>query len=205
MNIAVIGTGNVGSALAKKWAKAGHRIFLGVKDIDNFKGKALLELAHVSVHSVAEAVEKAEVILIAAVPQATSEIVKAMGDVTDKVIIDAMNSVRLKPDGHNNTYEALRALAPLAEVVKCFNCTGFENMEDPLYPGNMRIDMFAAGDSKIAKELASQLARDAGFENCYDFGGADKVALLEQFALVWINLAIMQGMGRGIAFKLLKR
>lgn len=32
MKIAIIGTGNVGGALATKWANAGHHIFLGVKD-----------------------------------------------------------------------------------------------------------------------------------------------------------------------------
>jgi 8-hydroxy-5-deazaflavin:NADPH oxidoreductase len=56
-----------------------------------------------------------------------------------------------------------------------------------------------------AKTIATQLALDAGFATCIDFGGDDKVALLEQFALCWINLAMMQGMGRNIAFKLLKR
>ena len=43
MNIAIIGTGNVGGALATKWAKKGHKIYLGVQDINNFKGKELLK------------------------------------------------------------------------------------------------------------------------------------------------------------------
>jgi 8-hydroxy-5-deazaflavin:NADPH oxidoreductase len=43
MNIAIIGTGNVGGALAAKWARSGHRIYLGDKDLDNFKGKDLLQ------------------------------------------------------------------------------------------------------------------------------------------------------------------
>ncbi|MEL6987755.1 MAG: hypothetical protein AAGK97_07965 [Bacteroidota bacterium] len=67
----------------------------------------------------------------------------------------------------------------------------------------MQLDMFMAGDNRIAKETAKMLAIDAGFENCYDFGGSDKVALLEKFALSWINLAIFQGMGRNIGFKIL--
>jgi len=52
---------------------------------------------------------------------------------------------------------------------------------------------------------AEQLANDIGFGKCYDFGGDDKVELLEKFALSWINIAIMQGHGRNLAFKLLKR
>jgi len=91
-----------------------------------------------------------------------------------------------------------------ADVVKCFNSTGFENMKEPEID-EVKLDMFMAGSSEKAKAVASQLSADAGFENCYDFGGADRVVLLEQFALAWINLAIFQGMGRNIGFKLVKR
>ena len=62
-----------------------------------------------------------------------------------------------------------------------------------------------AGDDPRAKKVAKGLALDAGFSQCYDFGDGSKVELLEQFAVAWINLAIMQGMGRDIAFKVLKR
>ena len=65
MQIAIIGTGNVGGALATKWAHAGHEINLGVKDVHNFKGKELLNNPNTRVYPVAEAVAKSEVILIA--------------------------------------------------------------------------------------------------------------------------------------------
>ena len=205
MNIAIIGTGNIGTALGTSWAKAGHNINLGVRDPENFKGKEMLQLGNVKAMSIADAVKASDVILIAAVPPATAEIVKSMGDVTGKVIIDAMNSVRVKPEGYNNTFEALTDLAKGAEIVKCFNSTGFENIANPVYPNDVHIDMYAAGDSVRAKEIAVKLAKDAGFGECYNFGGNDKVALLESFAMAWINLAIMQGQGRGIAFKIIKR
>ena len=205
MNIAIIGTGNIGTALGKAWAKAGHNISLGVRDLDNFKGKEMLGLDNVTVHSIGDAVKLSEVILFAAIPPATADIVSAMGNVNGKIIIDTMNSVRTKPEGYNNTFEALIDLTKGAEVVKCFNSTGFENMANPVYPGDVHLDMFMAGDSKEAKETVRRLAKDVGFADCYDFGGNDKVALLEQFALAWINLAMMQGQGRNIAFKLIKR
>lgn len=205
MNIAIIGTGNIGSALGKAWSKAGHKISLGVRDVENFKGKEMLDLPNISAHTISDAVRLSEVILVAVPTTAAIDIAKIMGDVSGKVIIDAINSVRVKPEGYNNSFEAFTDLAKGAEIVKCFNCTGFENMANPVYPNNVHIDMFAAGDSKRGKEIAVQLAKDAGFAECYDFGENDKVALLEQFALVWINLAIMQGQGRNIAFKLIKR
>jgi hypothetical protein len=65
--------------------------------------------------------------------------------------------------------------------------------------------MFMAGDSEKAKSVAVQLSMDLGFGSCIDFGKADKVELLEKLALSWINLAIMQGHGRNMAFKIVKR
>jgi predicted dinucleotide-binding enzyme len=204
MKIAIIGTGNVGGALAEGWAKKGHRIFLGVRDTNSFKGAHLLTYANVTAHSIREAAAEAKVILIAAAPQFTQSIVEAMENVNGKIIIDAMNSIRTKPEGYANSFEALKALAKGAEVVKCFNTTGFENMKNPVYGGE-GVDMFVAGDSQRGKEVAAQLAKDLGFGQCWDFGGDDKAALLEQLALCWINLAIMQGHGRNMALKIVKR
>ncbi|OJJ15193.1 NADPH-dependent F420 reductase [marine bacterium AO1-C] len=203
MKIAIIGTGNVGGALATQWAKAGHEIFLGVKDTAQFKGKDLLNNPNTSVHPITDAVKAAEVILVATPPQIAPDLVQIFGDVTHKTIIDATNAVRTKPEGYATAFHVFEALTNAA-VVKSFNTTGFENMQNPDY-GSVKLDMFMAGDSESAKKIAHQLAQDAGFESCYDFGKSDKVELLEQFALSWINLAIMQGMGRDIGFKLVKR
>jgi predicted dinucleotide-binding enzyme len=203
MNIAIIGTGNVGGALATSWAKAGHRIFLGVKDLSQFKGKDLLLNPNTESCNIREAVSKSDVVLIATPPTAIFEIIESMGEVKGKTIIDATNAVRQGPEPYKTVYHCL-ADKTEAELVKCFNSTGFENMANPVYQGQ-GIDMFMAGDSEKAKQVASQLALDAGFSTCWDFGKGDKVELLEKFALSWINLAIMQGQGRNMAFKVLKR
>jgi len=108
------------------------------------------------------------------------------------------------PKDFNNVTDCILANTITKDVVKCFNTTGFNNMQNPNY-GNLNIDLFMAGDSLKGKEVAKQLALDAGFENCYDIGGNDKFTLMEQFAFFWINLAMFQGQGREIAFKLLKR
>ena len=203
MNIAIIGTGNVGGALATKWSKSGHSIYLGVKDSNNFKGKELLGNKNTIVFSIKESVAKSDVILIATPPTAIFEIIDMMGDVSNKIIIDATNSVAKIPVPYKTVYHCL-ADKTKAEVVKCFNSTGFENILNPIYH-NEPIDMFMAGDSAKAKEIATELAIDAGFGACIDFGKSDKVELLEKFAFSWINLAIMQGQGRNMAFKIIKR
>ncbi len=204
MDICIIGTGQVGGALAQSWAAAGHRIRLGVRDVINSKGVGLVaSSALITVHPIAEAVAASTVILIAATPQATHQIAESLGDVRGKIIIDAMNSVRVKPDGYPTSTHALLHLTATPDVVKCFNTTGAENLRNPVYAGQ-GVDMFVAGDSVRGKEVARQLALDAGFGACHDFGGADRFELLESLALCWINLA-RQGQRRDLAFRLVHR
>ncbi|MBK7084479.1 MAG: hypothetical protein IPH53_07340 [Flavobacteriales bacterium] len=106
------------------------------------------------------------------------------------------------PPGTSLGFDALRNAG--ADAVKVFNCTGWENLADPRY-GNELADMFMAGGSQEAKANVRELVKAIGFSDAIDMGGDDKVHLLEAFALVWIDLAIMQKMGRGIAFKLMRR
>jgi predicted dinucleotide-binding enzyme len=88
-------------------------------------------------------------------------------------------------------------------VVKIFNTTGFENMERPSY-GGTAITMFFAADDADAKAVAAQLAREIGFEPV-DAGPLVNARYLEPMAFLWIYLAIKQGNGTGIAYKLLRR
>jgi 8-hydroxy-5-deazaflavin:NADPH oxidoreductase len=205
MHIAIIGTGNVGGALATQWAQKGHHIILGVKDAEHFKGRHLLQNPHTRLDTIEGAVQAAEVILLATPAPAAAEVASALGDTSGKIIIDAMNIVMGRgPAGFTTTSEAILANTRTRDVVKCFNTTGFNNMENPFY-GEQSLDLFVAGDSSRGKAAAIQLAKDAGFAECYDIGGNDKFALMEQFAWFWINLAMFQGQGRDIGFKLLKR
>lgn len=205
MNIAIIGSGNVGSALAQALIRAGHTVLIGSKLPLSDKSKKLATLiGEDRFASVENAVSQSEVVILTTPPEAVTQIIPALGDVANKVIIDATNSIRSRPDPYPTAFHAIKALTGGARVAKCFNTTGFENMLHPVYQGE-GIDMFVAGSDATAKEISRQLAKDIGFAACYDFGGDDKVELLEKFALGWINLAIMQGHGRDIAFKLLKR
>ncbi len=205
MNIAIIGTGNIGGTLAKRFADNEHAVFLGVRNTQEFKGKELLAYSkNIIAHTITEAVSKAEVIVIAVPAQFAHEAAKSLGDVSGKVIIDTMNGVFMRPEGFTNTSDAILANCNSSDVVKCFNSTGFENILNPIY-NDVGIDMFTAGSSEKATTTATQLAKEIGFENVYHFGGNDKFALLEQMALCWINLAIIQKQGRGMAFKIIKR
>jgi len=64
--------------------------------------------------------------------------------------------------------------------------------------------MLYCGDDTKAKQVAAQLAAELGFEP-YDIGPLTEARLLEPFALVWIHLAVLQKMGTGFAFRLMRR
>ncbi|MDX1959636.1 MAG: NAD(P)-binding domain-containing protein [Leptospiraceae bacterium] len=206
MKIAIIGAGNVGGALAKNWKAKGHNVCLGVRNPESSKLKIVLDsFPEMEVRTIEEAILQSEVIVLATPSKAAKEIAESIKDlVKDKIIIDTMNSVGSAPEGFKNTFELIHSITKSNSIVKCFNSTGAENMGNPKYPDSS-IDMFMAGSNESAKAIVRTLALDAGFAECYDFGGNEQVQILENFALVWINLAMKQGMGRNFGFKILKR
>jgi predicted dinucleotide-binding enzyme len=87
--------------------------------------------------------------------------------------------------------------------VKIFNTTGFENLAEPDFDG-MPATMFYATDDDDAAAIAHDLAAACGFEPI--LAGPLAVALdLEWLTRFWGKLAFGQKLGRGIAFKLLRR
>lgn len=206
MKIAIIGSGNVGGALAQSLVKAGHTVLAGVRFPLSDKSRKLMEkIGEDRFTTVLSAVHQCDVVVITIPPDSVKHFLKETENLplVNKVFIDATNSITKKPEGYATVYHQLRAFG-IKDVAKCFNTTGFENMLDPVYPSGAA-DMFCAGHSEKAKDISKQLSKDIGFGNCYDFGGDDKVELLEQLALCWINLAIFQRQGRNLAFRVMRR
>mgnify|MGYP001420769478 CR=1 FL=1 len=201
MTITIIGAGNIGGTLAEKWKAAGHTLVIGARKPDDPETVAWAATLNARVLPINDAVRAGEAVLIATPGKAVAELAAGLGDaLKGKLVMDATNMAG--PPGTALGFEALRNAG--ADAVKVFNCTGWENLADPRY-GDQLADMFMAGGSPAAKERVRHLVKDIGFPEAIDLGGDDKVHILESFALVWIDLAIMQKMGRGIAFQLLRR
>jgi predicted dinucleotide-binding enzyme len=205
MQIAVIGAGNVGSALARGWSRTGHRIVLGVRDAADPKVAALLRAIGVAAKLPAEAAAMAEVVVLALPWGAAEGAVKALGDLNSKIVVDCMNPLavrdgRLGLDRGFNTpgAEAVASWIPGARVVKTLNQVGAEMMEDNAGLPDRPV-MFMAGDDSAAKTTVSKLLVDLGFE-ALDAGDLPKARLLEPYGMVWINQALIQGKGRNWAF-----
>ena len=225
MHIAILGSGNVGGTLGRRWATLGHDVAFGVRDPQ--RGAAAVKGGsgdnslpdHARVTTPAQALRddtgwRADVLLLAtpwpAVPAALAEL--GPGALDGIVLLDATNplgaGLRLEtgPGGASGA-EQVQALAPGARVVKVFNTTGFDNMRDPAYNGVASV-MFYAGDDSAAKQVAHQLASALGFD-AVDAGPLQRARELEHLAVLWISLAMGVGgtpsLGRSIAFQLMRR
>jgi predicted dinucleotide-binding enzyme len=210
MHIAIIGTGSVGSALARGWVKQGHSVILGGRDPGSTKLRPLLsELgASAGATSVAEAVRHGEAVALATPWDATLEIVRGAGELGGKVVIDTTNPLApglggLTVGPTSSAAEEIARAAPGARVVKCFNTTGANNYLAPRYAEGAAT-MFYCGDDAQAKATVKRLGEDLGFD-MVDAGPLAQARLLEPLALLWITLAYPGGMGREIAFRLMRR
>jgi 8-hydroxy-5-deazaflavin:NADPH oxidoreductase len=211
MKIAIIGSGNVGSALGKRWAANGHQIIFGSRNPQSEKNQALVKSIGANAHvgPIHLATVNADVVVLATPwGDATEEAIRTAGDLAGKIVIDATNP--LNPGlqglalGHTTSAgEQVAAWATGARVVKAFNTTGANNMLDPNYDGQAAT-MFLCGDADEAKSVVAGLASEIGFDPV-DVGLLSMARELEPLAMLWIHLAYVQGMGRNIALKLLKR
>jgi NADPH-dependent F420 reductase len=210
MNIAIIGTGGVGSALGDRWAKAGHTVTFGSRFPETEKVQELLSRCGSGAKACppAKAIAAAEVILLA-VPWPTARAtLAALGDLGGRVLIDCSNP--LTPDfsgielGHTTSAaEQVAAWAPTARVVKAFNSASTKVMRDPQF-GDHKAAMFYCGDDAAAKSVVQQLIADLGFDPV-DAGPLTSARYLEPLAMLYIHLAFKQGWGSNCAFKILKR
>ena len=208
MKIAIIGAGGVGTALGRGWARKNHEICFGVRDTASAKVSAALEaVGGARAASIAEAVTWCETAVLATPWSGTEAALKAAGSFAGKALLDATNP--LTPTyglalGHTDSGgEQVQRWARDAGVVKIFNSTGFDNMVDAHYEQG-KPSMVYCGNDVAAKLSAANLATDLGFEPL-DLGGLDGARYLEPYAMVWIKLAIMQKLGRNIAFGLMRR
>lgn len=221
MRIAILGAGNVGGTLGRRWAEAGHDVKFGVRRPDagaqavkGGQGQGLP--SRTSVVSPAEAVREANVVVLAtpwgAVEDALREAGRDAGALDGRPLLDATNPLKagfaldVGPGGESGA-ERIQALVPNAHVVKVFNTTGAENLRDPTYGGAATV-MFYAGNDTGAKRVAHELASTLGFDPV-DAGVLTRARALENLAALWIALANgatgAPALGRNIAFRLVRR
>lgn len=193
MKISIIGAGNIGKTLGKKWTQAGHQVTYGVRNPADPKHAGL------KVVPIADSLMDAEIVLLALPGAGVAEFAAQFGAaLSGKMVIDATNNPR---SPQMNNLDALQSAAPDAVLVRAFSSLGWENFADPQL-GGQQIDLFYAG-SESARPAAEQLIRDVGLRPVC-LGGLEAVPALDGLTRAWFALAFGQGKGRRVAFKLLE-
>lgn len=209
MKIAVIGAGNVGGTLGKRWAGLGHQVVFGVRDPtrEKYQGLVVQTGGRGSLATNEAACQGADLVLLAT-PWATTQAALAeCGPLQGKVLVDSTNplgaDLKLTIGHSDSGGEQVARWSPGARVVKAFNSTGFNVMDDPVIAGSHAV-MFIAGDDPAAKSVAADLATATGFE-AVDAGPLQSARMLEPLAQLWIHCAYRQGLTRDYAFHLIRR
>jgi predicted dinucleotide-binding enzyme len=204
MRIAIIGIGNVGSAIARGLKGKDHAVSLGARDPKAADVKALASETGATAMTPEAAVEAGDVVILALPWRVAEGAVKALGPLTGKTVIDCMNPLGMVGGalgltvGHTTSGgEIVAGWLPGAQVVKTLNQVGAEIMAQNDHLPHRPV-MFMAGDDSAAKARVTALLTDLGFE-ALDAGDIAKSRLLEPFAMVWINQALFRGKGRSWA------
>ena len=207
MKIGIIGAGNVGGTLGKRWAKNGHQVTFAYR---SSPPETLLRESGPTAKAAtpAETARSSDVLLLATPWENAEDALKGCGDLSGKTVIDATNPLLpglagLALGTTTSAAERVAALAPGAKVVKAFNTVGANVMADPAFPQG-RTTMFYCGDDAAAKDAVAGLISELGFDPV-DAGPLTQARLLEPFAMLWISLALQRGQGREIALQLIKR
>src|SRR5262245_22104336 len=144
MKIAIVGTGNIGGTLGKKWVNAGHAVRFGARDPLKAEVKALLESLgdKASALSIAAAIAFAEVVVFAIPGGAMDATVAEHARALDgKWVIDTTNKVGAAT---MNSFAAFAKHTPHAAVYRAFNIYGWENFRDSDFAGE-RASLFYCG------------------------------------------------------------
>ena len=204
LRIAVLGAGNIGGTIGKKWVAAGHKVAFGVNNPSGPKAQALrADLGEqVTIGTAAQALATGDVVLMALPGGVMDATISANAAQLDgKIIIDAAN--RVGGSGPMNSFATFQAHTPRAQLYRAFNILGWENFANPVFNG-VQADLFYCGPDGEARQVVEQLIADVGLRPIR-LGDVDQVGLVDSLLSIWFTLAQRQGWGRHLAFKLLTR
>jgi NADPH-dependent F420 reductase len=193
MDIAIIGAGTVGKALATSFNRAGHNVTVASRDPKD-AGTLAAATGSTAAPSNAAAAAFADVIVLAvpfsSITEIAAEIATAVGG---KPVVDATNRMSFGANGPeidttSSNAEELAALLPDASVIKAFNTVLASHQSDPTAEG-VQLDGYVAGDDESTKATVLQLVDSIGLTPV-DVGPLARARQLEGLAFLNITLNV---------------
>lgn len=171
LKIGIIGTGDIGGALATHWAKAGHELVISSRHPEELQDLAKSLGPKVRVGTPREAAQFGDVILLSVPYKATPDIGRELAnELKGKVLLDTGNPYPMR-DGamaldarKRSTGVTSKEFLPGVRLVRAFNAINANNLADD---ANRKGGLWAiplASDDAEALQVAERLVRDAGFD-----------------------------------------
>lgn len=199
MNVLLLGAGNMGSALARQFARAGHPVRIAATSYDKAAAVAS-QIPGATAVELAGSAAASEIIVVATPFEQAESALRAAGPVDGKVVVDITNPLTADymglTIGHDTSAaEEIAKAVPGADVVKAFN-TLFAQVvaEGAVFANGQTAPAFVASDSESAKTTAKALIESIGFLPV-DAGPLKNARYLEPLA--GLNIYFGYGAGKG--------
>jgi 8-hydroxy-5-deazaflavin:NADPH oxidoreductase len=211
IRVGVLGSGDVGRALAKGFAGLGHEVRIGSRDAEKLREWAASADERISPGTFEEAARFGDILVLATLGTGTESAIRIAGiaHFDGKVVIDTTNPLDFSQGlprlsvGHTDSLgEQVQRLVPKARVVKAFNTVGNAHMVNPQFAGGPP-DMFLCGNDPDAKKIVSQICDAFGW-GVVDIGGIEGSRYLEPMCMTWVRYGILNKSWNH-AFKLLRK
>ena len=210
MNIAVLGTGMVGQAIAARLNEVGHTVAVGTRDPQRTLARtepdqmgnppfAVWHSAHPGVDLVtfADAAAGAELIVNASSGAVSLEVLGLAGadNLAAKVLVDIANPLdfshgfppTLSVKDTDSLGEQIQRAFPEVKVVKTLNTLTASLMVEPKSLGESST-VFVSGDDAGAKAIVVGLLESFGHDDVIDLGGIETARGTEMLLPIWLRL-----------------
>ncbi len=201
MNITLIGSGHMGSGLAKRISRTAHALVITGRN--GVEAKALADSVGAALKATPAASEGADLVIIATPYADAVSALGSAGNLKGKVIVDITNPLSadymsLSIGYTTSAAEQIQRAFPEAKVVKAFNTVFAQVLSEEAEPGGTRVQVFYAGDDAGAKEAVKVLIRSMGLVPV-DAGALINARYLEPLAGLNIYFGYGAGWGTAIA------
>lgn len=209
----ILGSGDVGKALAKGFLKYGYQVVIGsdhAEKLAEFKK----ENPQMETATFEQAAQSGDIVVLCVKGTVAEKIIeKVKKHLSGKTVIDTTNPIADAPPQNGvlkfftsldeSLMERLQKIAPDAQFVKAFNSVGSGLMINPDFRNNTKPTMFICGNNDDAKKKVYEILERFGFET-EDMGKAESARAIEPLCMLWCIPGFLRNEWAH-AFKLLKK
>ena len=170
--IGTIGAGRMGGALGSALVRAGYQVMFSSRHPEELKDLVDGLGANAHAGTIEDAVAFADIVVLVVPYSAMPSIAKQVGPnlATKPLLLDVSNPIPRR-DGEEaekaleeGPAEYLSRLMPGVNIVRGFNAIGYTRFPNPTLPSGEKLGVAMVGEDANALEIATNLARDIGFE-----------------------------------------